>query len=426
MENNLAFRKLFLANIISSISQGVTMIAIPWMMTVQLGYQSEFGIFYSIITLISCFWSLYAGVIIDRYNRRNIFIVQSILGLLILASASFVSANGLLPAWLICSLVFMFTSFVYNIHFPNIYAFAQEMSSDSEYEIVISKLEIQGQFAFILGGALAGIILNGATDGNLVLFGISFDIGTIIPPFTMYQIYLVNAIAYFLAILILRRLNFISISPRKIEIESVTKRFLTGWSFLKKVPSLLFYGWFSLGVFICVIFISFYLMPVYVSDVLKGEAHIFASSELYFALGSGIAGYTSRFLLKSLDEVQRTIILFIISAGILILFCINKNLAVFFLLNSLFGYANASIRFYRVSLLWKIIPNQIIGRASSVLNISSYLIRSLFGLIFSHSFFTIPEVGVLRIFYVLIAFVFIALVVMMFSRKKTLALLDTI
>ena len=88
MNNRNAILLLFLANTISGISQGICMIAIPWYFTATLGWQSSFGVFYGILTVLSTIWSIYAGTLIDKYNRKHIQISYSIIGFVLMSLAA--------------------------------------------------------------------------------------------------------------------------------------------------------------------------------------------------------------------------------------------------------------------------------------------------------------------------------------------------
>ena len=63
---------LLIAIISSTIGQGLSIISIPWYFTDILDESSTFILGYCIITFIGLAWGLYAGVIIDNYDRKNI------------------------------------------------------------------------------------------------------------------------------------------------------------------------------------------------------------------------------------------------------------------------------------------------------------------------------------------------------------------
>lgn len=415
--NQRAILLLLISNSISGISQGISMIAIPWYFTASLGFQSEFGIFYGLLTIVSIFWSLYAGSLIDRYNRRNILIYQSIIGLIILSISSYLIYLNLYPLWLIAGIVFIFTVLIYNIHYMNIYSFAQEMTPLNQYNKIVSYIEIQGQATTILGGAFAAILLDGSTDGFITLFGFKFKLGFELAKWDLSRIFALDALTYLIAILILSQIKFKAISERKIELESTWIRVKTGWNFLKDKTALLIFGWLSSSVFVAVMLVSYFLMPSYVSLFLKQSSNVFASSELYFALGAMIAGYSARYFLQSMHEVWRIIILTFLGAFVFILFSFNTLLWVFYISNILFGYANAAIRFNRITYFWKIVPNHLMGRVSSVINIASYVLRSFWGFIFACPIF-MGQKGIQLVMITIFGFICISGLVIFLYRDK--------
>ena len=70
--NNRRLLLLFSSHIISGISSGISMIAIPWYFTNTLNSNSMFSFLFGVVTFLGLFWGLYSGTIIDRYCRKNI------------------------------------------------------------------------------------------------------------------------------------------------------------------------------------------------------------------------------------------------------------------------------------------------------------------------------------------------------------------
>ena len=75
MKNKQAIYLLFLANIISGIAQGISMIAIPWYFVKIVSRPDVFANAYLLITFLTLFWGLYAGTLVDRYSRKTLFII---------------------------------------------------------------------------------------------------------------------------------------------------------------------------------------------------------------------------------------------------------------------------------------------------------------------------------------------------------------
>lgn len=391
------------------------MIAIPWYFTATLGWQSSFGIFYGILTLISTVWSLYAGTLIDRYNRLKIQILYSILGFILMGLAAMAGHAQSIPLWIVSGIAFAFTALLYNIHYMNIYSIAQEITPTEYHNKVISYLEVQGQATTILGGAAAAILMEGSRHGHLSFFGFHIPTAWTFEAWSLYKLFGLDALTYFLSIFVLWKIKFNPKPKPHIESENTWERLKTGWFFIKDKPALIVIGWLSPAVFVCVLLISFFLMPSYISNVLKASSSVFASSELYFALGALAAGFLARKFLIQCHEVTRILLLFLIALIVFLIFIYNRQLGLFYLANILFGFSNAAIRFNRVSYLWKLVPTHLMGRVSSVLNISAYLFRAIWGFIFSISLFSGYH-GLILVMWILFIYIFLCGVVIYYYK----------
>ena len=127
------------------------------------------------IAFLTLFWGLYAGALIDRYSRKNIFIITNLVcGSLIGSIAFYGFIYSSLPNFLVF-FVFAVTIFNYNIHYPTLYAFGQEITEKEKYGKLNSYIEVQGQATSVLAGAFAALLLilpGFATDflGLLIIF----------------------------------------------------------------------------------------------------------------------------------------------------------------------------------------------------------------------------------------------------------------
>ena len=165
MQKNYKGIILLLLSIIScGIAQGLTIIAIPWYFTDYLNSSSEFSFGYALITFLGLFWGLYAGVMIDRINRKHILLYINII------SACFFMAIGI-SEYIFNSynsvlffLGFGICSFYYMIFFPNLYALAQELTSEQEYIKINSFIEIFFQTTSISAAIICGLLLSGSNN----------------------------------------------------------------------------------------------------------------------------------------------------------------------------------------------------------------------------------------------------------------------
>ena len=384
MENKAAIYRLLGANLISGFTQGLNMIAIPWYFIDIIKKGSLYGILFATITFIALFWTLYAGTLIDRFNRKKIFLVINLLGFIVLTGFGLygVFMNGV-EVWMVGA-IFMFSIMVFNIHYPTVYAFSQEIMEPAHYGRVSSMIEVQGQSSSVFAGAIA-VLLLGGTVGKLQW--LSALIGFEIEPWEIYEIFLLDGFTYLIALVIIYSIKYTSLSKHQYVKESLKTRFKEGLDFLKANKAIMWFGLLSFTVFIVTIVEGFYLGAIYVSDYLMEDAVVYTSAEMLYAAGALIAGIFIRRIFRKLNPIHSLLIIFIfLSIGFFI--CgITRSSLIFILFSFLLGLSNAGTRVIRITYLFQLVPNKIIGRVNGIFASYQTLMRGLFILFFTLPFF---------------------------------------
>ena len=387
MKNKKAISLLFLSNIISGFAQGISMIAIPWYFVEVVGRPEVFATAYLFITFATLFWGLYAGTLIDRYSRRNLFIlINLVCGLIIgtVAISGFFSSN---MNDLLVILVFATTIFNYNVHYPNLYAFGQEITEKSNYGKLNSYIEIQGQSTSILAGAFAALLLTGTTNKSMNLGGFTIHFPFEIEPWGIHEIFLMDAITYMIVILIFIQIKYSRIVTDKVEVGTLFTRLKSGISYLKKHPLIFRFGLTSYMLFAFLLVEIHILLPTYVHDFLQGKGDIYASAEVYYSLGAILAGiFVIRFF-RNKNPIFGIILLMLIVSFAFAGMTFIKSLAYFFIANFILGLTNAGVRVLRTTYLFNHIPNNIMGRTSSVFNSLNIMVRMCLIGLFAMPFF---------------------------------------
>lgn len=379
---------LFSAHMVSSFAHGITMLAIPWYFTSVVSESGLFGKVLAMATLLSLFWSLYAGTLIDRYPRRNIFWVSALCGMLgIGAIATYGGATATMPIHLV-ALAFVFTFFGYNIHYPNLYAFTQELAAKGDYGRVNSIIEVVGQSTSVLSGGVGALLLSGTVAGRLDLMGFQVELPVEVRPWELWEIFALDATAYGLAACIVPFIRYERIGALHIDTEPILQRLRKGIRFLTVNRSILIFGLASYAIFICILVEVMFLLALYADRHLGVGADAYASSEVYFALGSLGAGLFIRSLTKKWAPA-RSIVMLMVFAGLLFLLASSvQSVAFLYLFSVLLGFSNAGARIIRVTFLFEHIPNNIIGRANSIFYLYNILARSALLSLFALPFFS--------------------------------------
>ena len=391
MKNKQAIYLLFLSNIISGLAQGISMIAIPWYF-IEIVEESEyFALGYIIITFLTLPWGLYAGALIDRYSRKKLFILTNLVcGSLIGSIALYGFIYSSLPNFLVF-FVFAVTIFNYNIHYPNLYAFGQEITEKKKYGKLNSYIEVQGQATSVLAGAFAALLLTGTSNKSLDLAGIHLTLPFDIPKWDIYEIFLMDAITYLFVIGIFSFIKYTPIVKDEIHKSNLWNRLIMGISYLNENRIVFVFGLVSYMLFAFTLVELHIVLPSYVHDFLSAKGNIYASSEIYYSLGAIFSGVLILRILKNVNPFLSVIFLMIIVAAAFLSMTFYKFLWVFFLGNLILGITNAGVRIVRTTYLFNNVPNNLIGRVTSVFSSLNIIVRMFLIALFSFNFFTLSD-----------------------------------
>ncbi len=377
--------QLLLSIIPSGIAQGITVIAVPWYFTDNLNQSSTFSFWLGLLTFLGLFWGLYAGVLVDKINRKkillNINLISSLVFLLVGTSHMFLKVNN----EVLIFLAFGCCSFYYMIFFPNLYALAQELTNKKNYIKINSIIEIQSQTISVLAAVMCGILISGSQTYfnyfNLDLLWLNqWHIG---------EVFLLNGILYLSSYLILFSMDYQYKDNRKKQpINNVIIEIKNSIIFLKKHKIILLYGVCSQIIFAFLIVELFTLLPLFVKNCLNESLVIFSLADVTYCVGAIVSGIITIQILKKIHTIDFTILLIIITGYSFLAMIMIQKLIVFFIASFIIGITNASARITRMSYFFERIPNHLIGRTNTIFNSINSIIRNILIFIFSYSWFS--------------------------------------
>lgn len=386
MKNKPAIILLLLANAVSGFAQGISITAIGWYIVDIMDQAQTYNLLFLTVSSISIFWNPVGGAIIDKLSRKHIFLGLNILGMLILGSSALAFPEDLESgSWLLYA-VFTFTVLNFNIHYPALYAFVQEMSEKKDYGRINSMLEIQGQTTRMISGAFAAILLSGLNQGFIDKYNLPFQIDFTIAPWPIEDIFLMDAITYALAFMLILAIRYVPISVRKKSKAPFLIQLKDGASFLKNNTILFYFGICSYAIFVTLIVHNYFLTYSYVSQYLNEGADVLASVQILYTLGALISGIWIRRLFRKMDSVRAIVIMMFITIVILLGAASFKNVGLYLLISFIYGITNSGTRILRITYLFNIIPNDIIGRSTSVFNVANIVGRVILLLLFNLPF----------------------------------------
>jgi len=383
---------LIISNIISGFAQGISLLAIPWYFVSILHSAEKLSLMYMFTLVGSVFWGLYSGTLIDKYPRKSIFLVFSLIGGIVLCSAS---ASGLfypagVPTFMVVA-VFVCTAYINGIYYPALYAFAQEVSEAKGYGKVNSLLEIQSQAMTIASGGVAAILLQGIDVDSIHLHirysSFVIPLALHIKAWSLSRIFLVDGITYFIAIGLISMIKYTPHTEKHQEEGTVWERFKTGNNFLRSHPLILIFGLCSLSIFVFLLIYFNTLVPVYVISHLHKTVTIYALTDVFYASGALLAGVWVTRIFKTTSTTKAILLFTVITAMALTLCTFTASLWIYFGFSFLLGITNAGTRILRITYIFHHVPNNLTGRVNSVLNMLGTVCRIGLALIFSLSFF---------------------------------------
>jgi hypothetical protein len=270
--------------------------------------------------------------------------------------------------------------FNYNIHYPTLYAFGQEITEKHLYGKTNSLLEIMGQSTNVLSGAGAVMLIEGI---NFSFLGIEVEVEA----WSIKQIFLMDGITYLLAMSLIYFIRYIPTAPKKISTEPIGKRLKEGFKYLLKRPMLFYFGNASFTVFIFVLIATHVLWPVYIKEHLGQAGDVYAITKIHYAIGALLAGFFVSRLFRKRNTIYSIVFLMVLALIGFTTLAISRNSYLLFAFALGLGIANAGIRIQRITYLFNHIPNYIIGRTNSVFQSINILLRAAFIALFSLHYF---------------------------------------
>lgn len=385
------------------------MLAIPWYFAKVLGAASTFAVIYSIATFLTLFWGLYAGTLIDRFPRKNIFLgICAVSAFVLLSISSYGYIQGEVPLVLVAT-VFCFTIFNYNIHYPTLYAFGQEITEKENYSKTNSLLEVMGQSVNVLSGAMAVLLIEGISTS---FWGFTIEIAA----WPIQKIFLADGITYIVAMILIYYIRYIPTVKNIISKEKISVRLREGITYLKQRPLLFYFGNASYTVFIFTLISVHLLWPVYIENHLSELGDTYAITKVNYAIGALFAGFFISIIFRKVNLVASIISMMLLAFSCYVLLAFSQSKILLFVFALGIGLSNAGIRIQRVTFLFNHIPNHIIGRTNSVFQSINILLRSLFIGLFSIPFFAEGS-NILWTFVIAAFMVLISLIPLIYKYK---------
>jgi MFS family permease len=207
-------------------------------------------------------------------------------------------------------------------------------------------------------------------------------------PWQIYDVFMMDAITYFIAAFLIFLIPYSPIKKINEYSTSIFQRLKIGFDYLKENKNVFIFGVGSYMVFAMLLVEIHAVLPTYIKQHLQAKGNVFALADTIYAVGALSAGFFINKLFKKTVILKAIIMLTFLTVGIFIAAFLSKSVLVIYVVSIILGFCNAGIRVLRLTYMFNIIPNKIMGRVGSIFNLINVLTRSVFIFIFSQKFFS--------------------------------------
>ena len=289
----------------------------------------------------------FSGVLADKYNRMKLMLISNFSQALVVLIIPLLFYLNIKSAIIIGCVAFVRTAFG-SLFPPAINAILPELIPKEKLVKINSLIATSAQFAYLIGPALAGILLSVISIENLFLW---------------------DAISFVLSAIILMNISY-SYLPGQTKHKSHLKELLSGLNYLKSNRSIGFILTVTILNNIFIMGPAIVGLPILIKQFLKGTAAHFAFVEAGMALGM-LSGSLFMFKLSKKYKAGNLLLFGLIWDGLTYaLFFWVASVPMAIILIIFHGFGIPIITVSRTTILQKYTPNAYHGRLFSMVHLA--------------------------------------------------------
>ena len=343
---NYTFMLFFMGNIISLIGFGLNLIAVSWMVLEKTGSEYALGKILAAATMPGLILAVFAGVIIDKVNRKwllvflDIFRMFVVIGFLYVLSYNQFQITFLYPVALMMGLG-------NSLFWPTAQAFVQELVDKEEYFNANKLLSASYQVGSIFGAGIGGFIVH--IYNPLIALWIN--------AFT----YAISAILISLAPF--ERENFQTFEKK------LFNSILKGFSYLKTRMDILILGVTTILSDVA-IWGSMSVLTIAISKEIfqKGSLGYGIMDGLY-GIGALISTIVVGYLVSKIGNANYLLICYVVASVMCLITPIMPNIYLAGIVYLFIGLHNNAARIIVRTIFMENIPNNIMGRVQTIFGV---------------------------------------------------------
>ena len=343
---NKTFLLFFIGNITSLIGFGFNLIAISWMVLEESGSEYLLGKIMASATAPGLLLAIFAGIIIDKVNRKWLLVFLDIFRMFVIISFLYYLLNHGFKISLLYP-VALFMGLGNSLFWPTAQAFVQELVSDKDYFNANKLLSASYQVGSILGAGIGGVIVH------------------IYSPIIALW---VNIITYFFSAI------FISLAPfqrkkSKIKEKSLYESIIKGFSYLKGRSDVLILGLTTILSDVA-IWGSLSVLTITISkEVFQKGSLGYGIMDGFYGIGALLSTILVGIVLSKFGKASYLMFCYAVAGLMCLVSPIMANIYLAGVAYFIMGLHNNSARIIVRTIFMENIPNYIMGRVQTILGV---------------------------------------------------------
>ena len=348
---NRTFLLLFLGNTISLIGFGFNLVGVSWLVLEVTGSELALGKIMAMATVPGVVLALFAGIIIDKVNRKWLLVVLDLFRMVVVGTFVILLAQDRFSMnALFITVLLMGTGS--SLFWPTAQAFVQELVSAKDYFHANALLSASYQAGSILGAGIGGVVVH--------FYGVPTALAF-------------NTFTHLISALLISAAPF----TRQVvhhEVESMWQSVSKGFIYFKEKVGVLILGFTTILADVAIWGALSVLTITISKEVFLAGSLGYGLMEGFYGVGALIStvavGYMTRFLGRG-----RALLLCYVVAGVM---CLLAPIAISIYLAGVayffMGLHNNAARICIRTIFMEQIPNKIMGRVQTILGVYTRLL----------------------------------------------------
>ena len=348
---NRTFLLFFMGNTISLIGFGFNLVGVSWLVLEVTGSELALGKIMAMATVPGVLLALFAGIIIDKVNRKWLLVVLDLFRMVVVGSfVILLVQNRFSMNALFIMVLLMGTGS--SLFWPTAQAFVQELVSDKDYFQANALLSASYQAGSILGAGIGGMVVH--------FYGIPTALAF-------------NALTHLISALLISAAPF----KRQVvyhEVESIWISVSKGFIYFKEKVAVLILGLTTILADVA-IWGSLSVLTITISkEVFLAGSWGYGLMEGLYGVGALISTIAVMYMTRVLGRDRALLICYLVAGVMCLLVPIAISIYLAGVAYFFMGLHNNAARICIRTILMEQIPNKIMGRVQTILGVYTRLL----------------------------------------------------